>query len=45
MQAKTLTLHTPLTSGVGISYVDKYIFIKLRTKTYLTGFCYDLNDT
>ena len=50
MQAKTLTLHTPLTSGVGLKgqivklcrYI--YFFIKLSTKTYLAGFCYDLND-
>ena len=52
MQGNTLNLHTPLTSGVGFkghilkSYRCKYIlFIKLSTKAYLTGVCYDLNDT
>ena len=45
MQAKTSTLH-PL--GWKVRYwngADKSIsFIKLSTKTYLAGFCYDLND-
>ena len=48
----TLNLHTPLTSGVGFKgHISKlcrckYIFfIKLSTKTYLTGICYDLNNT
>ena len=52
MQGSTLDLHTPLTSGVGFKGQIlklcrcKYIFyIKLSTKTYLTGVCYDLNDT
>ena len=50
MQGNTLNLHTPLTSGVGfkgqISKLCKYIcFIKLSTKTYLAGICYDLNNT
>ena len=50
MQGNTLNLHTPLTSGVGfkgqilILCRCKYIFIKLSTKTYLTGVCYDLNN-
>ena len=50
MQANALTLHTLLTSGVGLKgQILKlcrlvYIFIKLSTKTYLSGFCYDLND-
>ena len=45
MQAKTLTLQIPLTSGVGLNgCADRYIFIKLGTKIYLAGFCYDLND-
>ena len=52
MQGNTLNLHTPLTSGVGLKGQIlklcrcKYIFffiIKLSTKTYLTGVCYDLN--
>ena len=52
MQGNTLNLHTPLTSGVGLKGQIlklcrcKYIFfIKLSTKTYLTGVCNDLNDT
>ena len=51
MQGNTLNLHTPLTSGVGfkgqvLNCADVSIFyIKLSTKTYLTGVCYDLNDT
>ena len=51
MQGNTLNLHTPLTSGVGFKGQIlklcrcKYIFIKLSTKVYLTGVCYDLNDT
>ena len=50
MQGNTLNLHTPLTSGVGFKGQIlklcrcKYIFIKLSTKTYLTGVCYDLNN-
>ena len=50
MQGNTLNLHTPLTSEVGLKgkilklCSCKYIFfIKLSTKTYLTGLCYDLN--
>ena len=51
MQGNTLNLHTPLTSGVGLmvrywNCADVSIFfIKLSTKTYLTGVCYDLNNT
>ena len=51
MQGNTLNLHTPLTSGVGFKGQIlklcrcKYIFIKLSAKAYLTGVCYDLNDT
>ena len=52
MQGNTSNLHTPLTPGVGLKGQIlklcrcKYIFfIKLSTKTYLTGVCYDLNDT
>ena len=51
MQGNTLNLHTPLTSGVGFKGKIvklcrcKYFFIKLSTKTYLTGVCYHLNDT
>ena len=52
MQGNTLNLHTPLTSGVGFKgHISKlckckYIYyIKLSTKTYLTGICYDLNNT
>ena len=52
MQGNTLNLHTPLTSGDGFKgHISKlcrckYIFfIKLSTKTYLTGICYDLNNT
>ena len=51
MQGNTLNLHTPLTSEVGFKGQIlklcrcKYIFIKLSTQTYLTGVCYDLNDT
>ena len=52
MQGNNLNLHTPLTSGVGFKgHISKlcrckYIFfIKLSTKTYLTGICYDLNNT
>ena len=39
MQGNTLNLHTPLTSGVGFKGQI------LSTKAYLTGVCYDLNDT
>ena len=51
MQGNTLNLHTPLTSRVGFKGQIlklcrcKYTFIKLSTITYLTGVCYDLNDT
>ena len=51
MQGNTLNLHTPLTSGVGfkgqiLKFADvSILFIKLSTKTYLTGVGYDLNDT
>ena len=54
MQDNTLNLHIPLTSGVGFKGQIlklcrcKYMyifFIKLSTKTYLTGVCYDLNNT
>ena len=51
MQGNTLNLHTPLTSWVWLKGQllilcrCKYIFSKLSTKTYLTGVCYDLNDT
>ena len=51
MQGNTLNLHTPLASGVGfkgqiLKCADvSILFIKLSTKAYLTGFCYDLNDT
>ena len=47
-----MNLYTPLTSGVGLKGQIlklcrcKYIyifFIKLSTKTYLTGICYDLH--
>ena len=50
MQAETWTLQTPLTSGVGLKVqILKlcrqvyFFFIKLSTKTYLTGLFYDLN--
>ena len=48
-----LTFHTPLTSGVGwdegsdieiVRISIYFLFIKLSTKTYLTGFWYDLNN-
>ena len=52
MQGNTLNLHTPLTSGVGfkgqilkLSRCKYIFFIKLSTKIYLTGVCYDLKDT
>ena len=51
MHGNTLNLHTPLTYGVGFKGQIlklcrcKYICIKLSTKTYLTGVCYDLNNT
>ena len=52
MQGNTLNLHTPLTSGPDRFKGQilklcscKYTLIKLSTKTYLTGVCYDLNDT
>ena len=46
-----MNLYTPLTPGVGfkgqiLKVADvSMFFIKLSTKTYLTGVCYDLNDT
>ena len=51
MQGNTLNLHIILTPEVGFKGQIlklcrcKYIFIELSTKTYLTGVCYDLNDT
>ena len=51
MQGNTLNSHTILTSEVGFKgQILKlcgcmYIFHLLSTKTYLTGVCYDLNDT
>ena len=51
MQGNTLNLHIRLTAGVGLKgQILKLcrcnnIFIKLSTKTYLTGVYYDLNDT
>ena len=52
IQGNTLNLHTPLTSGVGFKgHISKLckcknIYnIKLSTKTFLTGICYDLNNT
>ena len=51
MQGNALNLHTALTSGVELkgqilNCADVSIFfIKQSTKTYLTGVCYDLNDT
>ena len=53
MQGNTLNLHTPLTSGVWfkghilkLCRIDVSIFfIKLSTKIYLTGVCYNLNNT
>ena len=51
MQVNTLNLHTILASEVGFKGQIlkmcryKYIFIELSSKTYLTGVCYDLNDT
>ena len=51
MQGNTLNLHTLLSSGVGFKghilklCRCKYIFIEMNTKAYLTGVCYDLNDT
>ena len=46
MQGNTLNFYTPLTSGVGLEgQISIFVFIKLSTKTYLTGVCYDLNDT
>ena len=50
MQGNTWNLHTPLTSGVGfkgqiLKLCRCIAFIKLSTITYLTGVCYDLNDT
>ena len=49
MQGNTLNLHTPLTSGVGfkgqIVKLCVFFISRLSTKTYLTGVCYDLNNT
>ena len=52
MQGNTLNLHTPLTYiglGLKVRYCNcadvSILFIKLSTKTYLTGVFYDLNDT
>ena len=52
MQDNTLNLPTSLISRVGFKGQDieivqiyVYFFIKLSTKTYLTGVYYDLNDT
>ena len=51
MQGNTSNLHTILTSEVGFKgQILKLcrcsiFFIELSTKTYLTGVCYDLNDT
>ena len=52
MKVNTLNLHTTLTSGAGLkgqllklSRCKFNCFIKLRTKTYLTGGCYGLNHT
>ena len=52
MHGNTLILHTPLTSEVGLKGQllklcrCKYtFFIKQSTKLYLTGGCYDLNNT
>ena len=52
MQGNTLNLHTPLTSVVwfkgqilNLSRCVSILFINLSTKKYLTGICYDLNDT
>ena len=43
MQGNTWNLHTILTSEVG--FKGQIFLIELSTKTYLTGVCYDLNDT
>ena len=51
MQCNTLNLHAILTSEVGfkgqiLKLCSISIFIiELSTKTYLTGVCFDLNDT
>ena len=52
IQGNTLNLHTILTSEVGfkgqilkLCRCKDIFFIELSTKTYLTGVCYDLNDT
>ena len=44
--------NTSLTSGIGfkgqilkLCICKNTFFIKLSTKTYVTGVCYDLNDT
>ena len=41
-KGKNLNLRTPLTSGVGFK---GQISRELSNKTYLTGICYDLNNT
>ena len=46
MVANILPTDTPSTQGVGSKgQTIFYFFIKLSTKAYLTGVCYDLNDT
>ena len=51
MQGNTLNFQTILTSEVGFKGQPlklcrlSIFFIELSTKTYLTGVCYDLNDT
>ena len=51
MQGNTLNLHTILISEVRFKGQIlklcrcKYIFIEISTTAYLTGVCYDLNDT
>ena len=51
MKGYISNLHTPLTSGfvfkgqILSADVSIYFFIKLSTKAYLTGVCYDLNNT
>ena len=47
MHGNTLNLHTILTSEVGFKgqILKLCRCIEQSTKTYLTGICYDLNDT
>ena len=52
MQGNTLNFYKSFTSGVGfkgqimkLCRCKDIVFIKVSTKTYLTGVCYDLNDT